>query len=265
MSSLEEIPSAEIETAAEEYVQSLEKDAGPEGPPAYTYLNIAAALAKRHLRPERAIAIARKAIANPKADYELSDLMATKENVAEYNFYRPFNFFRATTLIAGAYLDLKQPDNAARELVRMEERLEGIKELSGAKEEYKREYAGQMSAYWGLMARTAETRNRPQDAMAFYTNALSARLESQQKLEAGEKDELGDRARELWSRLGGTREGWNSWYGRRADALARNNRVDWEPKNEVFPAFELSDTRGKTWTQASLKGKVTFLNFWASW
>ncbi|MBU2538038.1 MAG: TlpA family protein disulfide reductase, partial [Proteobacteria bacterium] len=31
------------------------------------------------------------------------------------------------------------------------------------------------------------------------------------------------------------------------------------------PQFTLVDTKGKTWNLAELKGKVVFLNFWATW
>lgn len=31
------------------------------------------------------------------------------------------------------------------------------------------------------------------------------------------------------------------------------------------PAFELKDTEGRTWKLSDLKGKVVFVNFWASW
>ena len=31
------------------------------------------------------------------------------------------------------------------------------------------------------------------------------------------------------------------------------------------PEFTLVDTKGKTWDLAELKGKVVFLNFWATW
>jgi thiol-disulfide isomerase/thioredoxin len=31
------------------------------------------------------------------------------------------------------------------------------------------------------------------------------------------------------------------------------------------PAFELKDTEGMTWKVSDLKGKVVFLNFWATW
>ncbi|HIJ91504.1 MAG: TlpA family protein disulfide reductase [Desulfobulbaceae bacterium] len=43
------------------------------------------------------------------------------------------------------------------------------------------------------------------------------------------------------------------------------------PRNDVAevgkpaPQFTLVDTKGKTWNLAELKGKVVFLNFWATW
>ena len=41
--------------------------------------------------------------------------------------------------------------------------------------------------------------------------------------------------------------------------------LTWESANQPLPTFEIADLHGKTWTTADLKGKVTFLNFWASW
>jgi AhpC/TSA family len=82
---------------------------------------------------------------------------------------------------------------------------------------------------------------------------------------AGEKDELGEGARQLWTSLGGTDEAWKMWYGRRADALANKATLTWETVNEPLPPFQLTDLKGKTWQIVDLKGKVVFLNFWASW
>jgi cytochrome oxidase Cu insertion factor (SCO1/SenC/PrrC family) len=39
----------------------------------------------------------------------------------------------------------------------------------------------------------------------------------------------------------------------------------WDDANQPLAPFELVDLNGKTWSVESLKGKVTFLNFWASW
>jgi len=103
------------------------------------------------------------------------------------------------------------------------------------------------------------------DAMSFYENALLARLDAEQKPKAGHPDELAEDAKKLWASLGGTEAGWTMWYGRRADELARSNSLRWEEANETLPAFELTDMNGKTWNLEALKGKVTFLNFWASW
>lgn len=36
-------------------------------------------------------------------------------------------------------------------------------------------------------------------------------------------------------------------------------------KGKPFPAFKMTDTNGKVHTNASLKGKVVLLDFWATW
>jgi len=65
--------------------------------------------------------------------------------------------------------------------------------------------------------------------------------------------------------LGGTSQGWTIWYGRRANELARSVTLRWDDANEPLASFQLADLNGKTWSVESLKGKVTLLNFWASW
>jgi thiol-disulfide isomerase/thioredoxin len=39
----------------------------------------------------------------------------------------------------------------------------------------------------------------------------------------------------------------------------------WEDRNTLLPGFELLDLSGKRWTDADLKGKITFINVWATW
>jgi hypothetical protein len=96
------------------------------------------------------------------------------------------------------------------------------------------------------------------DGMAYYESALLARLDSGQVPAAGEKDELRDGARQLWTSVGGTDEGWKMWYGRRADALRSQSHLTWEIANEPLPAFELADLHGKTWQLADLRAKWSF-------
>lgn len=46
--------------------------------------------------------------------------------------------------------------------------------------------------------------------------------------------------------------------------LASSVNKPW-PAKKPLPAFELTDLDGKTWRTADLKGRVTVLNFWATW
>jgi hypothetical protein len=265
---LEEPAAADVEAAVSVYVRLIEANAGPPGPGWQQYFFPAEVLARRHLAPERTLALAEKGLAQweeSEHDEPLSDLRATKESVEGYNFYRLIEWLRGAALEAGAYLDLKQVDNARAELVRMDERLRSLDKLAGVTQEEKKQYSVQLAAWWGLMARAAEARNHPLDAMAFYGNGLLARLDAQQKPEIGVRDELEENAHRLWTALGGTAEGWEMWYGQRAGALAGQATLSWEEANQPMPLFELADLTGKTWNLASLKGKVTFLVFWASW
>ncbi len=101
--------------------------------------------------------------------------------------------------------------------------------------------------------------------MGFYENVLSAQLEVRPKLSTTEKDELAEDARKLWFSLGGTNEGWTLRYVRRANELERSTTLIWDDANEPLAAFKVADLNGKMWTGDSSKGKITFLNFWASW
>jgi hypothetical protein len=146
----------------------------------------------------------------------------------------------------------------------MDRWLQEFKSLGGKVNAAKTD-AGLYVVYWGLRARAAELQGRKQDAMAFYQNALQARLTAQQKPEAGRKDELADNAHQLWNHLGGTQEGWQLWYGRPANDLVSQATLTWQDAHEPLPPFELADLKGKTWNLAALKGKTIYLNFWASW
>ena len=264
---LEDVPAAEVLKAVDEAFKVAVSNAGPEGPGADDYGNIAEVLSKKHLEPERVVEMAQKGLARFEIESQQPyyDLYATKDNVDDQKFYQVYSRLQGLGFETDGYLQLKQPEKAQLVLAKMDERLEEFKGLAGDKQDRKKTYSGQLASYWGLMAREAELKGRKLDAMAFYENALLARLDAQQKPETGMKDELADNAHQLWVSLGGSDEGWKLWYGRRADALANQVTLSWEDANEPLATFELADLSGKTWNMASLKGKTTFLNFWASW
>ena len=101
--------------------------------------------------------------------------------------------------------------------------------------------------------------------MAYYESALLARLDSGSVPAPGEKDELAQDAHQLWALLGGSDASWKLWYTRRADRIAARSHLTWKNARDPLPPFQLADLQGKTWQLADLKGKVVFLNFWASY
>ncbi len=267
MEQLEDVAAADVKIATDQALKVAMNNAGPDGPNSDDYSEVAEVLSKKHLEPERVVELAQKGLAQweIEAKEPVNDLYATKENLEDNKFYQAFSRLQGLGFEVDGYLQLKQADKAQLLLTQMDERLQDLKSLVGDNQRHKKSYAGRLSAYWGQMAREAELRGRELDAMGFYENALLTRLDAQQKPETGKKDELADNAHQLWANLGGTEEGWKQWYGRRADALASQAGLTWEDANLPLPAFELTDLNGKTWNVAALKGKVTFLNFWASW
>jgi hypothetical protein len=263
---LEDVSPVEIEMAADQGLKIAGKNGGPLGPSSYDYLTVAENLSKRHLQPARVVQLAQKGLARLEFELRESYLdLNTKEMLDESNRYFALQRIRALGFETDGHLQLKQAENAQIDLLQTDERLQDLKSLAGDKQEGKKTYSGELSAYWGRMARLAELRGRKLDAMAFYESALLTRLEAQQKPDTGEKDELADDAKGLWTSLGGTAEAWRIWYGRRADALSNASSLTWEDVNQPLASFDLADLTGKSWNLESLKGKVTFLNFWASW
>ena len=73
----------------------------------------------------------------------------------------------------------------------MDERLQDLKSAAGEKKDRQRLYLGKLSGYWRDMARLAVLQERKLDAMAFYQNALLARLDAGERDIPGETDEFG--------------------------------------------------------------------------
>jgi thiol-disulfide isomerase/thioredoxin len=265
---LEDVPTAEVEAIVDQAIRAAESDSG-QGRLSYDlfdYLTIAETLSQRGLEPERVVEMAQKAGAQLEIESKMAeDDFVPKQTAENRHFSKVSSRLQWLQLEADGYLRLKQIEKTQMTLAEIDERLQDLKILAGDKQSRKENCWVRESFYWELMGRRAELQNRKMDAMAYYENGLFKRLEAKKKPEFGVKDELGDDARSLWKSLGGTDEGWRVWYGRPADSLTQQKTLVWAESNLPLPPFQLTDLHGKTWQLADLKGKVTFLNFWAMW
>ena len=271
MRELDNVSPADIEAAVEEKLKYAGENGG--GSPWSTdyspwsddYSDAAETLLKKHVAPERVLEYAQKAsaISDFEEKQELSDLFATKEYIADHQFYRERSRVELSRYEVKAYLQLGSFDKAEELLAQVNREVLDRKPLVGDDEGRKRTFAQWLADYWGLMAGDAESRGRKIDAMSFYQTALLTRLDAQLKPAAN--DELTDSAHRLWTSLNGTEEGWQLWYGRRANDLANSVALTWEKANQRLPPFELADLNNQAWNLAALKGKVTFISFWATW
>ena len=167
-------------------------------------------------------------------------------------------------LLAEAYARLKQPDKAREVLVKLSELSSSNKQLNDTQ---KRAFAYNQSVYWRAVGTVAEAEQRKLDALTAYQTALTFRPAAPATT-SGRKNELNDNAQRLWKELGGTDQGWNAYLARNEVAKSKVGTAEvatWDSKNTALPDFELSDLQGRKWSPADLKGKVAFINFWATW
>ncbi len=268
MEYLDDVSAADVLTAVHTDLKLALLDVGREWLLPSDYFLAARVLSRKHLEPRLLVELAQKvsAMMQERSGQPLNfDGQATKENQQVGEFYRWVDAVTASQYEAAGHIDLKQPTQARLVLTRMEDQLQTLKAAAGDQPDFKKELTTHQAAWWALLARTAELEGHDQDAMAFYEHSLLSRFEAQQTPETGLQDEVADHARRMWAKLGGANEGWQLWYASEANVLATQATLTWQDANEPLPAFALTDLKGKTWTQASLKGKTTFLNFWASW
>ena len=267
MEHLDSVPAAEVQDFGERAVKVGESNAGPWGPDSDMYLKVAAAFSKKKIQPTRVLELVHKGLQQLEAESKQPpyDLWAKRDNIEESNFYRSSTRLQALAFETQAYIQLGDNQKAQQELSKIDQRFEELKSLAGTKEDRMKEYSSRQVAYWELMARLAEAENHKLDAMAYYENALLTRLQAGIKPEPSEKDELAADAQKLWAALGGSADGWKTWYALPAAELAAKSTLTWQESNESLPAFEIADIKGKTWQLADLRGKVVLLNVWASW
>jgi len=121
--------------------------------------------------------------------------------------------------------------------------------------------------YYDACAQLALAEGRALDGLTYYQSSLrliygrSAALPNLADLDAG-KD-----AAALWKKLGGSEAGWGAWLDsiRTMPVPKMRTSVRFTGTDRIIPDFSLSDQNSKTWTRASLNGKTTLINVWATW
>jgi thiol-disulfide isomerase/thioredoxin len=166
----------------------------------------------------------------------------------------------AWPLMAQAYARLKQPDKAREVLAQLAGLSKPGEQNTDAQ---KKKFASGQTIYWQAVAKVAELEERKLDALTAYQTAIGFRLSKPTG-----KDELSDNAQRLWKELGGTDVGWQAYLARNEASkskLATAEVAAWDTKNTALPAFDLTDLQGRKWSLNDLKGKVAFINLWATW
>ena len=116
-------------------------------------------------------------------------------------------------------------------------------------------------------AQLAAGEGRKLDALAFYQTSLRLMYGRYSTPPNFADLEAGKQAGRLWRELGGTESGWQAWL-ESIRTMPTPRSTSAPPASAVsrpIPDFKLPDQSGKTWTLASLKGKTTLINVWATW
>ncbi len=265
LESLDDSAPSDLETCAAKMLAIAHADKGPEPLDAVTDYQLAIALYSKRANARLQLELAQKGREQTAAEYMQpdDDRYVSKKRMESRSFWSTDLKFSGYFYEADAYVRLKEAGKAREALTQAGAALRALK--LQVNDEFRKTYASQESNYWLGEARLSELQGQPIDAMAYYQSALIARLDSGSVPAPGEKDALAQDAHRLWASLGGSEEGWKLWYTRRAGTIAAQSHLTWENTREPLPAFRLADLQGKLWQSADLRGKVVFLNFWASY
>jgi hypothetical protein len=171
---------------------------------------------------------------------------------------------------ADVWLKVNNVEAARKMVLDLQRRVDNLKPAPDAKdprqvERQQQAHMGRQVEYWQRMGDLAHLEGRRTDAMTFYQNALFARPSAPP---AGQKDELGEKARALWTEIGGSNEGWQAWFTRR-DLFGAGSKA---PAGMVFtsasrklPDFDLPMLTGTNLRLADFKGRATLVGIWATW
>lgn len=189
----------------------------------------------------------------------VSDLFARGDEV-ETNL--SYTQWQAWPLLAEAYARTKQPAKASQVLADLAEALKKKEPGDNASDAKRRGYTYNAGIYWETVGKVADAEQRKLDALTAYQTALALHTKA-----SPASDELTNNTQRLWKELGGTDQGWRAYLAR-ADSKSKPGSAEvstWDTKNAAMAEFDLMDLDGRKWSLADLKGKVAFINLWATW
>jgi len=176
-----------------------------------------------------------------------------------------YSQWEAWSVLAKAHLKLRQDDKARQILGAMEESLSKTKPDASASKDDKAAYKHRQATYWEWKGRVAESEGHKTDALVFYQHAILLTPASNVSTESDSDDSVIARATRLWKELGGSDEGLLALTTPVDAAEDEESAGAWQKMAKPLPNFDLPDITGKKWTLADLKGKVAFVNVWATW
>jgi thiol-disulfide isomerase/thioredoxin len=113
------------------------------------------------------------------------------------------------------------------------------------------------------LAAVEATEGLAEQALAHYQATLG--LPKERVAESVAQSSVVAAIKQYYLAHGGTEEQWPEWASAKTDALTL--RLERTPPAfiKALPDFSARDVSGRTWQLNDLKGKTTFVNFWATW
>ena len=260
LAALENASNNDVEAAYNSYVKARENGGGWYSVPPLE-IGIARVYLKRGFRLEGVPAMILRGVKEVE-EFEKNRGGTDLVTLSRDEFPGNLKFVRmeAWPLLAEAYARLKQPEKVREVLAQLADLTKQKEQTNDAQ---RRSFAYGQFVYWQAAGKVAEIEQRKLDALTAYQTALAFRVSK-----AAGKDELSDNTQRLWKELGGTDQGWQAYLARNETPKGKLGTAEvstWDTKKTAMPEFELTDLEGRKWSLADLKGKVAFINLWATW
>jgi thiol-disulfide isomerase/thioredoxin len=262
---LESVPQEEAKRVAERVLQTEDTVAG--GLSSGELLEVAELYLKRSLELAKVPALVDKALG--RADQEKAMMTSDwSPDRAKYSDEHALSIrFEAHRLMTMHAHQTKANDRAVQELSAMEKLLATTEPKADAKPDEHEEFQERQRTLFLWSGRVQRAQGKKLDALAQYQRALFVPTEDELSFDTRkEVDALKAESLQLWKELGGTAEGHARWVTAPASSAPKKDALSaWEKRGKDLPAFTIDDLGGKQWKLSDLKGKVTFVNVWATW